>query len=176
MTLNWEAISTVSELVGAVAVIVTLCYVAVQIRQNTNAIVANSRQGLLDADLGLITDFVTHAVDPRLLGDEVELTPEDERRMVWLLIKALRIREFAWHQYKSGSLDEKSWQSYMAPVAGLFATERAKAVLKFYTGSPEFAKVIADWLSTHLPPASENVPKVGPATAPRPGPVTAPAS
>jgi hypothetical protein len=35
----------------------------------------------------------------------------------------------------------------MAPVAGMFSTERGKAVLKFYTGSPEFAKVFADWLS-----------------------------
>jgi hypothetical protein len=37
--------------------------------------------------------------------------------------------------------------SDMAPVASMFATERAKAVLKFYTGSPEFAQVLADWLS-----------------------------
>jgi hypothetical protein len=110
-------------------VVVTLCYVAVQIRQSTNAILANSRQTLLDADLGLISDFIVHAVDPHLIGDEVTLAPEDERRFIWLLVKALRIREFAWHQYKSGNLDEKSWQSYMAPVAGLFATERAKAVL-----------------------------------------------
>jgi hypothetical protein len=146
MTINWTAISTISELVGAVVVVVTLCYVAVQIRQNTNAILANSRQGLLDADLGLISDFIGYAVDPHLIGDEVKLTPEDERRFIWLLVKGLRIREFAWHQYKSGSLDEKSWQSYMAPVAGMFATKRAEAVLQFYTGSPEFAQMLADWL------------------------------
>jgi hypothetical protein len=34
----------------------------------------------------------------------------------------------------------------MAPVPSMFATERAKGVLKFYRGSPEFAKVLADWL------------------------------
>ena len=146
MMVNWTAISTISELVGAVVVVVTLCYVAVQIRQNTNAILANSRQTLLDADLGLISDFLAHAVHIEIFPDEVQLAPADERRMMWLLIKALRIREFAWHQYKSGNLDEKSWQSYMAPVAGLFATERAKAVLSLYTGSPEFAQVLRDWL------------------------------
>jgi hypothetical protein len=146
MTMNWEAISTISELVGVVVVVVTLCYVAVQIRQNTNAILANSRQTLLDADLGLISDFIDHAIDPHLIGDEVKLTPEDERRFTWLLVKAVRIREFAWHQYKAGNLDEKSWQSYMAPVAGMFATNRAKAVLHFYTGSPEFARLLTDWL------------------------------
>jgi hypothetical protein len=146
MTMNWTAISTISELIGALAVVATLFYVAAQIRQSTNAILANTRQTLLDADLGLISTFITHAVDPHLIGDEVKLTPEDERRFTWLLVKAIRIREFAWHQYKSGHLDEKPWQSYMAPVASMFATKRAKTILNFYTGSPDFARVLADWL------------------------------
>ena len=144
--MNWTAISTLVEVVGVIVVVVTLGYVAMQIRQSTSAILANSRQILLDGDLGLISDFVAYAIDPHLIGDEVELTPEDERRFTWLLIKALRIREFAWHQYKSGNLDEASWLSYLAPVAGMFATERAKAVLQFYTGDPEFMQFFADWL------------------------------
>ncbi len=124
----------------------TLGYVAVQIRQSTHAILANSRQTLLEADLGLISDFFSHALHLEIFPDNAQLTPEDERRFMWLLIKALLIREFAWHQYKAGNLDEKSWQSYMAPVAGLFATERSKAVLNLYTGSPEFMQVLTDWL------------------------------
>ncbi len=48
--------------------------------------------------------------------------------------------------YKAGKLDEKSWHSYMAPVASMFATEPAKSVLNLYTGSPEFARVLADKL------------------------------
>ena len=142
--MNWTAISAISDLVGSVVVVVTLCYVAVQIRQNTKAMSVSTRQGLLGADLALISEFMGYAIDPHLIGDEIELAPEDERRFIWMLVKAIRIREFAWHQYKSGSLDEESWQSYMAPVAGLFATERAKAVLKFYTGSPEFLRLLAE--------------------------------
>jgi len=84
------------------------------------------------------------SIDPHLIGDDVALTPEQERQFVWMLVKAIRIREFAWHQYKSGSLDEESWQSYMAPVAGLFSTQRTRAVLEFYTGSPEFLRLIAE--------------------------------
>ena len=145
--MNWTAISTISELVGAVVVVVSLWYVAVQIRQNTKAALASSRQGLLDADLGLISDYMNYALDPHLIGDEVELTPEDERRFTWMVVKALRIREFAWHQYKSGTLDEESWRSYMAPVAGIFSTERAKTILKFYTGSPGFMQLLTDHLN-----------------------------
>jgi hypothetical protein len=95
----------------------------------------------------LLSEFMEYAIDPHLIGDEIELTPEDERRFVWMLVKAIRIREFAWHQYKSGSLDEESWQSYMAPVAGLFSTKRAKGVLQFYTGSPEFLRLLAERVS-----------------------------
>ena len=36
--MNWEALGAISELVGALAVIATLLYIALQIRQNTKAI------------------------------------------------------------------------------------------------------------------------------------------
>ena len=138
MQFNWAAISASSDLLAAIAVVLSLWYVAAQLRQNTKAIVANSRQGLLDADLALITGFIDHALDPHLISDEVVLLPEDERRIVWMVVKALRIREFAWHQYKSGILDEPTWNSYMEPVPGIFTTERAQAILNFYTGNKEF--------------------------------------
>ena len=36
--MNWEAIGALSEFVGAIAVVITLVYLAIQIRQNTRAI------------------------------------------------------------------------------------------------------------------------------------------
>ena len=38
--MNWEAIGAVGETVGALAVLVTLVYLAMQIRQNTKAVQA----------------------------------------------------------------------------------------------------------------------------------------
>lgn len=150
MQLNWLAISSASDLVAAVAVMVSLVYVAVQLRQNTKAIVASSRQGVLDCEITLLGDYITHAIDPHLIGDDVKLSPEDERRFTWIVIKALRIREAAWHQYVLGTLDEDSWNSYMAPVAGIFSTRRARKVLDFYVGAPPFMKLIRERL-TNLP-------------------------
>jgi hypothetical protein len=149
--MNWDAISAVSELVGTITVVVTLVYVGLQVRQNTKALVAGSRQGLLDGDLDLISEYIDHSVDPHLIGDDVRLSPEDERRLRWMIIKALRIREFAWHQFQSGLLDEPTWQSYLAPVPTMFATKRAKSVLDFYYGSPEFMAEIRDRLSEGTP-------------------------
>lgn len=143
---DWTAISAIIQLVGTVIVVASLFYVARQVRQNTDALLTSSRQSLLESDIGLISDYMTYSLDPHLVLDDADLSAEDERRFVWILVKAIRIREFAWHQYKSGSLDEKTWQSYMAPVGEMFATDRAKAVLKFYAGSPEFSAVLHDWI------------------------------
>lgn len=150
MSIDWNAVSAISDTIGAVAVVISLLYVAVQLRQSTKAIVASSRQGVLDCEITLLGDYITHAIDPHLIGDDVKLSPEDERRLTWIVIKALRIREAAWHQYVLGTLDEDSWNSYMAPVAGIFSTRRARKVLDFYVGAPPFMKLIRERL-TDLP-------------------------
>lgn len=142
--MDWNAVSALADVIGAVAVVVSLLYVAVQLRQNTKAIMAGSRLNMLDGDIGLISDYVTYAIDPHLIGDDVKLSAEDERRFTWIVIKALRIREFAWHQYKAGLLDEPTWQSYLAPVPGIFSSKRAKAVLEFYTGDPVFQALMRE--------------------------------
>lgn len=150
MLIGWHVVSAISEAVGAVAVVVSLLYVAVQLRQSTKAIVASARQGVLDCEITLLGDYITHAIDPHLIGDDVTLSPEDERRFTWIVVKALRIREAAWHQYDLGTLDEDSWNSYMAPVAHMFSTRRARKVLDFYIGSPPFMRVLRQRL-TDLP-------------------------
>jgi hypothetical protein len=44
--MNWEALGAVGEIVGAVAVVVTLGYLAVQIRQNTRSVQAATHHSL----------------------------------------------------------------------------------------------------------------------------------
>lgn len=127
--------------------VVSLLYVAVQLRQNTKAIVASSRQGALHSEVQLVTDYMVPAVDPHLIDDEARLSPENERWFTWLIVKALRIRESAWRHFEAGTLDEESWQSYMAPAPGVFSSNRTKAVLAFYVGSPEFMQIIRDKLA-----------------------------
>jgi len=53
--MNWEAIGTIAEGVGATAVVVSLIYLAVQIRQNTKQIEEQAR-GQRFAVLGLLGD------------------------------------------------------------------------------------------------------------------------
>ncbi len=41
--MNWEAIGAVGEIVGALAVVLSLIYLAIQVRQNSNMARAESR-------------------------------------------------------------------------------------------------------------------------------------
>ena len=47
--MNWEAISTIAEIVGAGGVIASLIYLAVQVRQSMEAIEANTKATELQA-------------------------------------------------------------------------------------------------------------------------------
>lgn len=47
--MNWDAIGAVGEILGAIAVFVTLLYLSVQIRQNTRAVQANGMDSLVSS-------------------------------------------------------------------------------------------------------------------------------
>ncbi len=55
--MNWEAIGAVGEVVGALAVVLTLAYLAVQIRQNTNLSKADALQRSTDQYTKLLLDI-----------------------------------------------------------------------------------------------------------------------
>ncbi len=47
--MNWEAIGAIGELIGAIGVILTLGYLAFQIRQNTQQLAQNERSSIAAA-------------------------------------------------------------------------------------------------------------------------------
>ena len=81
--MNWEAAGAVGEIIGAVAVFITLVYLAVQIRQNTGAVRAAALDSSVNAmasirakihDSGELTDiYLRGGENPESLTD-AELT------------------------------------------------------------------------------------------------------
>ena len=58
--MNWDAISALSEFIGAIAVVVTLIYLAVQVRQNTQSI----KTSTLQANTALWNSMFSAIADP----------------------------------------------------------------------------------------------------------------
>jgi hypothetical protein len=65
--MNWEALGAIAELIGAIAVILTLAYLAVQIRQNNRFVEQNTK--LLDASIANSTRDAQNEVSRIIASD-----------------------------------------------------------------------------------------------------------
>ena len=87
--MNWEAIAAVGEIVGATAVVVSLVYLAVQIRQNTRSNRVSAELGTLEQLTSWVRRFSTDKDAQRiwdLVADGSEpISPEDSRQWLWLI-------------------------------------------------------------------------------------------
>jgi hypothetical protein len=110
--MNWEAVGAISEIVGALAVVITLAYLAVQIRQNNDLLRSESRQVLVSNDVtSLRAGMDISEVFAKFIS-ESELSAEEQLRMSFMFALDLRNREFEYFQFKNGLLDEETWLAY----------------------------------------------------------------
>lgn len=83
--MSWEAIGAVGDIVGALAVLVSLLYLAVQVRQNTASIKSSTYQNavtsLSQVSLGVgINEGSANIVHAGFTRDIAELTEQDQFR------------------------------------------------------------------------------------------------
>ena len=91
--MNWEAVSTIAEIVGAIGIIVTLAYLAVQVKQGTQQALADNRKAALDRWIDAQCDvqeteegaeFIRQA-----LNDYDRLSPAQKGRLNSFMLKLL---------------------------------------------------------------------------------------
>ena len=100
--IDWAKWSAIAQVFGSVGMVITLIYLAVQAQQTTSALLANSRQATMTADVTVIAAAIGA---PRswtnLHKPFAELTLEEQEQTTNLLAGLLRVREYAWFQYKT---------------------------------------------------------------------------
>jgi len=124
--MNWTDLSAISQILGSVAIVITLIYLSIQTRQNAAATMANTRQEVLAADQQLLLHFV---IDPELefIRFKPELTDGEKARLGWVFVTFARMRENNWLQYQNGVLDKATWESYRGSLVAMFGNVRGKA-------------------------------------------------
>ena len=116
--MNWDAIGAVSEAVGAVAVIVTLAYLAVQIRQGTNINASALRQSFYD----YTTRQMLHGTDSEQFSallaksgmTDEPLTPGERLQMLRVFQAVFVGYQGAFFQHRRKVLDEDDWRTCRA--------------------------------------------------------------
>lgn len=120
-----QKLASVAEISSAVAILVTLVYLAIQTNQNTEAIQANTRQAMIAADQELLNVIIeSPEIDEYYYKDE--LNDREMRRLSVFLTQLVRLRETFWLQYQSGAIDDRSWVAYRESLISTFSTTRTR--------------------------------------------------
>ena len=173
---NWDAIAAIGEILGATAVVVSLLYVAREVRSNTKAMKASagfdSAGKMADLNLGLaasimgdaqyqqggesrFTRLVAQAYDPNARPEDMELS---DHLVLGFINRALFQRiEGEYYLFQHGFLDPEQWNGRRSWACGYldlplqkawWEVEKTQGVLR-----PEFiaALKVAEFVNVQSP-------------------------
>ena len=112
-TLNEYAL--IAEIIGAIAVVISLIYVGLSVNQNTNAILVANHQALvaLDQDTnGWLRDPEFAEIFERAANDISQLSPAQSRQYFTFIADKFNAWEFAFITYESGMMDDNIWKGW----------------------------------------------------------------
>ncbi len=108
-----DDLGNLGELVGAIAVIASVAYLAIQIRQNTRSLRASAFHNLsnnIANFLGTVArDRELASIFMRGLARWRDLTPEESQRFVLLMMNLFSLHANAYHQHAQGALESEAY-------------------------------------------------------------------
>jgi hypothetical protein len=136
--MDFATLGELGSFMSGVAVVASLVYLAVQVRQNTRSVRAASFQALSesisDRSLRLAENPDLHGIYVRgLRGDE--LSESDAERFGSIMLSMVRLASNAFVQYRAGFLTEEQWLGFrimpmtiLSSRGGRIFWRRARAV------------------------------------------------
>ena len=154
MRLNWDALQAIGELAAAVGVLISLVYLASQVRANAARTTADTilryttdvnttRQALWATEEGARVYALALRSEP--IGDELMLL---RARLFWFSL--YRQMEAAFLQYRAGNLPERIWTQYAAEYLLSCDSPGGRAALEAMREDfldPEFSTYVANRLA-----------------------------
>ena len=129
--MNWDAIGAIGEILGAIAVVVSLLYLGTQIRaQNREARVSSVHQ-IVEAFRNSITAIQDHSKAEVFIrgASGFESMSESERVQYISIFQGIfRVWEEAYFHFSEGRLDEEIWTAMVAQYKDLLALDGSQRV------------------------------------------------
>jgi hypothetical protein len=151
---NWEAIGAVGEIVGALAVVITLAFLIFQLRQNTTALRQQSERASADAihawSRAMMDPSVSGAVSKGYLDAEAKPSPAEMVPIEHFAISFLVALQQDFFDWKRGLQSNEIWASRTGLVHGVFNSNPVRkwwSEIGYNYVVPEFRVVIEDILS-----------------------------
>jgi len=135
--MNWNAIAALAQVLAAIGVIVSVVYLALQVRQNTRQARLNTESlgvthemggAAMSVNIGLaiagdveLADILQRADTP-----EGHLTPVEWVRFNALLYAAVAGFQAGFYNYRRGFADAEAWQGHERDVVALLGSAAAR--------------------------------------------------
>ncbi|NNU14741.1 hypothetical protein HK107_00200 [Parvularcula sp. ZS-1/3] len=139
-----DQIAQVAQIIGVAIVAVTLIYLTIQIKQGTAQLRSDTRQTQLENDQTGVYKFVEYPELGRIFSQEETPTFSEKTQLFFWMIGQMRAREYEWLQYKSGAMDQGSWETYRDVIYFVLGTERARDLWEICAAyfNPEFVEMV----------------------------------
>jgi hypothetical protein len=133
--MNWDAISAVAELLGVVAVVVSLLYLAFQVRQNTvqlrqDNLLKNVR-GTLDTNWYYHRDPVAFEVFRTGVKSFDALPPQEQAHFHSILVDLAFYLQMVWQLAQHGLVDKSAVETNERFLAAILITEGGREWLEY---------------------------------------------
>lgn len=124
-TVNWNKWAAIAEILSAIAILVTLLYLAIQTKQNTQAIIVSTAQNVIERESGVISELVEF---PGIYESftKPELTDDELIRLHAFLANLLRVHENYWMLFKLGVVDETTINRYQGSLVPILSFKRTR--------------------------------------------------
>lgn len=142
-------LATWSQLLSSLAVLGTLIYLGIEIRQNTAAERAATRLGVQNAAMAEMHKLVDHPEIYLCLDKADALQPLEAAGLNAWLVAFTRHMEYAWLQNKSGAAEGYVWEAERRVLRNVLGARRSRSwwqEIGRHVRSPQFAKEVDDAL------------------------------
>ena len=143
-----EHLGNIGDFVGGIAVIATLLYLAVQVRQNTRLMRASALSNVAAANVSFNQVLGTDAAAARVfqvgLEDFRSLTGEEQRQFINLLRTVFAFHQHVYQQYAAGLIEEEDWIHELNVTAQVLALPHIRSWWEHRKDAfvPEFREAI----------------------------------
>ncbi|MDH3352067.1 MAG: hypothetical protein OEM60_04495 [Gammaproteobacteria bacterium] len=128
---NLESLANLGEIIGAIAVVVSLIYLAVQVRQNTKAQQTENFSRALDRvaaiQATLSQDAETSVIFSKGVSDPSDLTSRERMQFTWTMYELFGAFEFMFIASKTNAIPEEIWQRWSSAIAWWLSYSGVKA-------------------------------------------------
>lgn len=119
--IDLQYLANLGEVIGAVVVILSLIYLAIQVRQNTQAQRTENYSRALDRVAAmqsmLSQDGEMSLIFSKAVLDSAKLTPQERVRFTWSMYEAFGAFEFMFHASRANAIPAEVWTRWSSGVA-----------------------------------------------------------